>query len=87
MPDVHQGDSLSWEDSLFLYLEREGQPLNIASVSEFEGVISLKECTEWIESRLPLIPHFRQHVVPPPFNVGLPTWEFDPKFEIGRAHV
>jgi diacylglycerol O-acyltransferase len=86
MPDVHQGDSLSWGDSLFLYLEREGQPLNIASVSDFEGVISLKECTAWIESRLPLIPHFRQHVVPPPFNVGLPTWEFDPKFDI-RNHI
>ena len=86
MPDVHQGDSLSWGDSLFLYLEREGQPLNIASVSEFEGVITLKACTEWIESRLPLIPHFRQHVVPPPFNVGLPTWEFDPKFDI-RNHI
>ena len=86
MPEVRQGDSLSWGDSLFLYLEREGQPLNIASVSEFEGVISLKECTEWIESRLPLIPHFRQHVVPPPFNVGLPTWEFDPKFDI-RNHI
>lgn len=86
MPEVHQGDSLSWGDSLFLYLEREGQPLNIASVSEFEGVISLKECTEWIESRLPLIPHFRQHVVPPPFNIGLPTWEFDPKFDI-RNHI
>ena len=86
MPEVHQGDSLSWGDSLFLYLEREGQPLNIASVSEFEGVISLKDCTDWIESRVALIPHFRQHVVPPPFNVGLPTWEFDPKFDI-RNHI
>src|SRR5664279_1699570 len=86
MPEVHQGDSLSWGDSLFLYLEREGQPLNIASVSEFEGVISLRECVEWIESRLALIPHFRQHVVPPPFNIGRPTWVLDPKFDI-RNHI
>lgn len=79
-------DCLSWGDSLFLHLEREGQPLSIASFSDFEGEIDLKACRQFVESRLPLIPRYRQRVVSPPLNVGLPTWEFDPHFDI-RNHI
>lgn len=85
-PKVAQGDCLSWGDSFFLYLEREGQPLSIAGISEFEGQITAKECIRFIESKLPLIPRYRQRVVFPPFNVGLPVWEFDPNFSV-RNHV
>ena len=35
---------------------------------------------------MPLIPRYRQHVVFPPFNLGLPSWQFDPNFDI-RNHV
>jgi diacylglycerol O-acyltransferase len=86
MPHVHDSGRLSWGDALFLYLEREGMPLNIASVSEFEGVISLKDCRRFIESKLPLIPRYWQRVVSPPFNLGLPAWEYDPQFDI-RNHI
>ncbi len=86
MSQVSQSDSLSWGDAFFLYLERDGQPLNIAGVSEFEGVISLEECIEFVESKLPLIPRYTQRVVAPPFNVGLPVWESDPVFDI-RNHI
>jgi diacylglycerol O-acyltransferase / wax synthase len=82
----HQADSLSWGDSFFLYLEREGQPLSIASISEFEGKIPLKACIDFVESKLPVIPRFRQRVMFPPFNVGLPVWQYDPKFDI-RNHI
>ena len=85
-PQVHQGDCLSWGDSFFLYLEREGQPLSIGSISIFEGQISAKDCARFIESKLQLIPRYRQRVVFPPFNVGLPVWEFDPDFDV-RNHV
>ena len=37
MPQLHENDSLSWGDALFLYLERQGMPLNIASVAVFDG--------------------------------------------------
>ncbi len=77
---------LSGGDALFLHLEREGMPLNVASVDVFEGVISLKACSRFIESKLPLIPRYRQRVVVPPFNIGLPTWEYDPNFDL-RNHV
>ena len=59
-PLCHQPNrfhSLSWGDTFFLYLEREGQPLNIASTCEFEGKISLKPAPSsssrsWTSSRV-----------------------------------
>jgi diacylglycerol O-acyltransferase / wax synthase len=82
----HEVESLSWGDAIFLYLEREGAPLHIASVNVFEGRISLASCRRFIESKLPLIHRYRQRVVAAPFNVGLPTWEYDSGFDI-RNHV
>src|SRR5690348_18335152 len=78
--------SLSWGDAIFLYLEREGAPLHIASVNIFEGRIPLASCRRFIASKLPLIPRYRQRVVTAPFNIGLPTWEYDPDFDI-RNHI
>ena len=80
------GQRLSWGDALFLYLERSGMPLNIASVSIFEGDIPLKACTRFVESKLPLLPRYRQRALPPPFNVGFPSWEDDDHFDI-HNHV
>jgi diacylglycerol O-acyltransferase len=86
MAEFQQSDSFSWGDALFLYLERPGQPLSIASVSVFEGTIPLKALRNFVESKLPLIPRYLQHVVFPPFNFGLPVWKFDPNFDI-RNHI
>ncbi len=86
MPNQPENNSFSWGDALFLYIEREGQPLNIAGVSVFEGEIDLADCMAYVESKLPLIPRYRQRVVFPPFDLGLPHWEFDPTFDI-RNHV
>jgi WS/DGAT/MGAT family acyltransferase len=61
-------------------------PLNMASVFVFEGAISADSYKRFIESRLPLIPRFLKRVVPPPFNLGLGTWDYDPSFEL-RNHV
>jgi diacylglycerol O-acyltransferase len=81
-----ENDCLSSGDALFLYFEREGQPVNVAAVSVFEGVIPLDLCAEYIESKLPLIPRYRQRVVAPAYNIDLPSWEYDRKFDI-RHHV
>lgn len=86
MPKLHENDCLSWGDALFLYLERQGMPLSIASVAVFDGTISLADCIEFISSKLPLIPRYFQRVVIPPLNLGLPAWEYDPEFDI-RNHV
>jgi diacylglycerol O-acyltransferase len=86
MPAGPQSKPLSSGDALFLYLEREGAPLSVAAFCAFEGVIPLRLCTEYIESKLPLVPRYRQRVVTPPYNLGLPTWEDDPNFDV-RNHV
>src|SRR3954469_12446134 len=86
MPHRPESTRLSYGDALFLYLEREGMPLNVASVNVFEGLISFRACTRFIESKLPLIPRYLQRVVTPPFGIGLPSWEYDPDFDI-RNHV
>jgi diacylglycerol O-acyltransferase / wax synthase len=86
MSQLHENDRMSEGDALFLYLERQGMPLNIASVAVFDGTISLADCIEFVSSKLPLIPRYLQRIVIPPLNIGLPTWEYDPEFDI-RNHV
>lgn len=82
----NQSDRLSWGDTVFLHLERDGMPLNVASVCTFEGKISVEDCVEVVESKLVLLPRYLQRVVSAPFGLGLPTWEYDPEFDI-RRHI
>ena len=86
MSSSDRTQSLSWGDTFFLYLEREGQPINIASCCEFEGKITKQACAKFVESKLPLIPRYKQRAVFPAFNLGLPQWELDPEFDI-KNHV
>jgi diacylglycerol O-acyltransferase / wax synthase len=86
MQRQQQSDRLSWGDTVFLNLEREGMPLNVACVCVFDSEIPFKDCVRLVESRLPLIPRYLKRVVPPLFNIGLPSWEYDPTFDI-RNHV
>ena len=83
----HQhGDRLSWGDSVFLNLEREGMPLNVACICVLEGDIPFETYLRFVESRLPLIPRYLMRVVAPPLNVGLPIWDYDQGFDI-HNHV
>jgi len=86
MQSQERGDRLSWGDTVFLHLEREGMPLNVACVCVFEGKIPYEACIRFVESKLPLIPRYLKRVVPPLLNIGLPSWEYDPTFDI-RRHV
>ena len=86
MSNRAENNSFSWGDALFLHIERPGQPLNIAGVSVFEGEIKLADCRAYVESKLPLIPRYRQRVASTSFDLGLPSWEFDPRFDI-RNHI
>ena len=78
------GRRLSGADAAFLYLERKEIPLNIACVALFDGPIPFREFVANIESKLDLIPRYRQVAIPPPLNIGYPTWEADPQFDIHR---
>jgi diacylglycerol O-acyltransferase / wax synthase len=86
MAELRNDDSLAFGDALFLHLERHGSPLHVAAVCILDGEIALEEFAAHIESRLPLIPRYLQRVIPAPFGLGMPMWEFDPAFEI-HNHV
>lgn len=73
-------------DAVFLNFERKEMPLNIGSVSICDGVIPFELFVAMIESRLDRIPRYRQKVMRPFLNVGMPTWQFDPDFDI-RRHI
>ncbi len=79
-----ESDRLSWGDTVFLHLEREGMPLNVASVCIFEGEISLADCVRFVEAKLPLLPRYLKRIVRPPFGLGLPSWQYDPEFDLRR---
>jgi diacylglycerol O-acyltransferase len=82
----NRGDRLSWGDTVFLHLEREGMPLNVASVCVFEGEIPFRAYLQFVKSKLPLLPRYLKRLASPPFGIGLPSWEYDPTFKI-RDHV
>ena len=86
MPDVNTPDCLSFGDALFLHLERDSAPLHVASLCIFEGQINRELCTRYLESKLRVIPRFRQRVVMPPLSVGPPTWQFADDFDV-KEHV
>jgi diacylglycerol O-acyltransferase len=86
MPSHQQVDRLSWGDSVFLNLERDGMPLNVAGISILEGQIPFEAYLRFVESKLPLIPRYLKRVTTPPLSVGLPCWDYDPAFDI-RNHV
>jgi diacylglycerol O-acyltransferase len=71
-------------DATFLYFEKKEAPMHIGSVSVFEGEIPFEKFVENVNSKLHLIPRYRQKVVPDPFMLGHPTWEFDSEFDISR---
>ena len=78
--------TLSSTDAAFIYLERENLPLAIASVCIFDEVVPFDPFVASVESKLDLIPRYRQIVVTPPLDLGLPIWQDDPHFDI-RRHI
>lgn len=82
MAEVNLPRRLAPNDALFLYIEREEEPQTVGCVATFEGHIPLRKFMRTIDSRLHLIPRYRQKIVRPPLNVGLPTWEDDTEFNI-----
>ena len=73
-------------DASFLYFEKKESPMHIGSVSLFDGEIPFDKFIDNINSKMHLLPRYQQKVTPDPFNIGHPTWEFDPNFDINK-HV
>jgi diacylglycerol O-acyltransferase / wax synthase len=75
-------DRLSALDSTFLHLESHGPShMHVASVMIFRGPApALEEFAAHVESRLHLVPRYRQRLALVPFNQGRPVWVDDPHF-------
>jgi WS/DGAT/MGAT family acyltransferase len=77
-------DRLTGLDASFLYLESDETSMHVASTTVFEGPPpSYDEFVAHIESRLHLVPRFRQKVRFVPFSQGRPIWVDDPHFNLG----
>ncbi len=82
----HHSGRLSPTDASFLYLERRECPMHIGALCRFDGELPFDRYRESIAAKLTRLPRFRERVVPAPWNLGHPTWETDPDFDLDR-HV
>jgi diacylglycerol O-acyltransferase len=80
-------DRLSGLDASFLALEKDGAHMHVGSVLVFEGPSpSYLEFLAHLESRLHLVPRYRQRLAFPPWGVARPVWIDDPHFN-ARYHL
>jgi len=72
-------DRLTGLDTSFLHMERAGAHMHVASTILFDGEPPTHdEFRDHIESRLHLVPRFRQKLRFVPFDQGRPVWVDDP---------
>ena len=80
-------DRLEPLDALFVEAEDEDEntSMAIASIAVLEGPApSQKEIRELVQSRLPLVPRYRQKLRTVPFRLGRPVWVDDPDFNLSH---
>jgi diacylglycerol O-acyltransferase len=79
---VANPDRLTALDSTFLHLEDHSDAhMHVASVMVFEGSApTLRELIDHIQSRLHLVPRYRQRLAYVPLGQGRPVWTDDPHF-------
>lgn len=61
-------------------------PLHIGSVCICDGPLRFDQFVAGIQGKLDLLPRYRQKAVRPFLDIGLPTWQYDPNFDI-RRHI
>ena len=70
-------------DAGFFFAESEKTPLQVASVSVFEGdPPSYGDLVRLTLSKLPQVPKYRQRVRTVPFNLARPVWTDDQHFQV-----
>jgi WS/DGAT/MGAT family acyltransferase len=80
-------DRLTALDATFLHLERSGAHMHVAGVLVFDGdPPAYDDLVEAIESRMHLVPRYRQKLAHVPLGQGRPVWVDDPHFN-ARYHV
>ncbi len=80
-------DRLGTLDAEFLHIEDGVGHMHIAGACTFDGVPpSLDELVQLVESKIHLIPRYRQRVRSVPLELGRPIWADDPHFDL-RYHL
>jgi diacylglycerol O-acyltransferase len=70
-------------DEMFLHLEGPNTHMHVGGVTIFEGdPPDYSEVLGMIDSRLTLVPRFRQKLATVPFGLGRPVWVDDPHFNL-----
>jgi WS/DGAT/MGAT family acyltransferase len=86
MPTRHK-DRLSSVDASFLHQEGYASHMHVGAVMIFEGPPPAREdFLAQIDSRLHLVPRYRQKLAFPRFEMGRPLWIDDPSFNL-EYHV
>ncbi len=76
-------ERLTTLDASYLYLEDAGAPMHVSGVLVLEPVEGgLDALADLVEARLPLVPRYRQRVVPVPGRLANPVWADDPDFDV-----
>lgn len=76
-------ERLSPQDATFLHLEDAGAYMHVASLLLFAGESPTQdELRAHVETRLPLVPRFRQKLGFVPFGQGRPVWIDDPHLNL-----
>jgi diacylglycerol O-acyltransferase / wax synthase len=76
-------DRLSAVDASFLHQEKQASHMHVGALVIFEAPPpSRDEFAAHIESRLELVPRYRQKLAFPRFEMGRPFWVDDPQFNI-----
>src|ERR687893_766900 len=84
---VGHKDRLSPVDASFLAQEHQASHMHVGGVMIFEGPPpAYDDFIEGLESRLHLVPRYRQKLAEPRFEMGRPFWVDDPRFNI-EYHV
>src|SRR5215212_4122857 len=80
-------DRLSAVDASFLTQEKESSHMHVGAVMVFEGPPpGYDEFVEQVQSRMHLVPRYRQKLAFPRFEMGRPMWVDDPRFNL-EYHV
>ena len=85
-------EQLSAQDASFLYVENEKVANHVGGLYVYDqsavpgGDLTFKGILRYLESKLHLVPRYRQRLVEVPGNIDHPYWVDDPNFDL-EYHV
>jgi diacylglycerol O-acyltransferase / wax synthase len=83
VPKQGHGDRLTAVDASFLHQEKQSSHMHVGALVTFDGPpLTRDEFYAHLESRLRLVPRYRQKLAFPRLDMGRPFWVDDPSFNL-----